>query len=472
MVGFAEMSAPVGILVVHGIGAQHPGESARKLLAGLARVDRSIDASSDGVVTVCGQAVRIYEVYWADLLSGASTRGAFDIKELQSLSWFPWCNHRCGNYPKGHYSFLKLAWWWIALPIFNFFALFAYYGAAVVMMIAAGDWREKPRGLSRAKSRGSVWDEAKKAAARTSGPGPIDTLLDEYVGDVFSYVNSAGSAFYRDTGEAPIPAAAEQAYGQIVQRFYDQLVKAAADGCDAIHVVAHSLGTVVAYHALTGLRFDAATRTDADAIRSAMVKVRRLYTIGSPLEKIRFFWPRLIPASAAFGTPAFEWDNFVSWFDPVAGTLKRFDDWGKVANHRLLGGGFVRGHVVYEHSPVFLGVLARGLCGKDVPFVRTAGEVWRDRFLLIGETVFAPAAIALVLLLGMSLFVLTALMLPFLISLVLRQFLPEPTWVSIQNVMSVIFIGMFVLVFLIAPRVRAGKVHRLHWTTAGSPGRD
>lgn len=72
----------------------------------------------------------------------------------------------------------------------------------------------------------------------------------------------------------------------------------------------------------------------------------------------------------------------------------------------------------------------------------------------------------------MSLFVLTALILPFLISLVLRQFLPEPTWVYIQNVMSLVFVGMIVLVFLIAPKVRAGKVHRLHWTAAGSPGRD
>lgn len=142
------------------------------------------------------------------------------------------------------YSFLTLAWWWIALPIFNFFALFAYYGAALFMRIAAGDradTKEKSGGLSRAESRDSVWDEARQAAARTSGPGPIDALLDEYVGDVFSYVNSAGSAFYRDAGEAPIPAA------------------------------------------------------------------------------------------------------------------------------------------VYEHSSVFLCVLARGLCGTDVPFVRTAREVWRDR---------------------------------------------------------------------------------------------
>ena len=453
-------TGPVAILVVHGIGAQEAGESARKLLAGLARVDRNVESTAHaGVVTVCGQPVRIYEVYWADLLTGAATRGAFHINELQSLSWFPWFNHRRGNYQRGHYSFLKLAWWWIALPIFNFFALFAYYGAGFLAQIVFRDKAEEHT----EHAGGTVWEEAKKAAARTSKPSAVDALLDEYVGDVFSYVNSAGSAFYRDTGETPIPAAAERAYEQIVQRFYDQLLKAQADGCATIHVVAHSLGTVVAYHALTGLGFDAGGRTDADAIRSAMLTVRRLYTIGSPLEKIRFFWPRLTPASAALGTPAFQWDNFVSWFDPVAGTLKRFDDWGKVTNHRLLGGGFVRGHVVYEHSPVFLGVLTRGLCGRDIPLVRTPKEVWSDRLVLAGETLFAPAVVAVVLLLGMSLFVLTALLLPFLLSLVLRLFLPEPTWVHIQNVTAVAFIGMMVLAFLVGPMVRASRVHSLHW---------
>jgi hypothetical protein len=458
----------IAILVVHGIGAQHPGETARKLLAGLARVDRGIDAASDaGIATVCGQPVRLYEVYWADVLSGAPTRGAFHINELQSLSWFPWLNHRCGHYPRGHYSFLTLAWWWVVLPIVNFFALCAYFGTGLVMQIASGATKERQV----AEPGGSVWDEAKKAAARTSGYGPIDTLLDEYVGDVFSYVNSAGRAFYRDTGEPPVPAAVEHAYDQVVQRFYDQLMKADADGCRAIQIVAHSLGTVVAYHALTGLRFDD-TRADAGAIRAAMGKVQHVYTIGSPLEKIRFFWPRLMPSRGAFGTPAFQWDNFVSWFDPVAGRLTRFGDWAAVTNHRLLGGGFVRGHIVYEHSPVFLGVLTRGLCGKDVPFVRTFNEVWTDRLLLAGETVLAPAAIALVLVLGMSLFVVAALMLPFLLSLVLRQFLPEARWVYIQNITSLVFIGMIALAFLIGPMVRAKRVHRLHWMTDASGTRD
>jgi hypothetical protein len=454
-----ERSHPIAILVVHGIGAQQHGESARKLVAGLARVDGSVaSADASGVLSVGGQPIRIYEVYWADLLAGPATRGAFQINELQSLSWFPWLNHRCGNYQRGQYSFATLAWWWTVLPIVNFFVLFAYYGAGLIAQIAGGA-RSSPR-----KDTGDgLWRTAKQRAEETSTLTSVDTLLDEYVGDVFSYVNSAGSAFYRQEGEKPAPPSAVHAYDQIVQRFYDRLLAARADGCEAIHVVAHSLGTVVAYHALTGLRFDAGTHRDADAIRSAVGHVRRLYTIGSPLEKIRFFWPCLIPGRATLGPPAFEWDNFVSWFDPVAGTLRHFDDWGTVANHRLLGGGFVRGHVVYERSPVFLGVLTKGVCGRAIPLVRTFKEVWSDRLVLLGETLVAPTAVALVLLLGISLFVVAALLVPFLVSLVLRQFLPEATWVSIENIMSVTFIAMMVLAFFLAPMIRAGRVHRLHW---------
>jgi uncharacterized membrane protein len=107
-----------------------------------------------------------------------------------------------------------------------------------------------------------------------------------------------------------------------------------------------------------------------------------------------------------------------------------------------------------------------------VPFVRSFKEVWTDRLLLAGETVLAPAAIALVLVLGMSLFVVAALMLPFLLSLVLRQFLPEARWVYIQNITSLVFIGMIALAFLIGPMVRAKRVHRLHWMTDASGTRD
>src|SRR5690606_4738654 len=172
---------------------------------------------------------------------------------------------------------------------------------------------------------------------------------------------------HRDDDEPPVPDALRRIQPAIVARFHEQLLRAQSDGCATIHVVAHSLGTVVMYHALRGLGRAAG---NGEAVRAAAARVRRLYTIGSPLEKIRFFWPRLRTSENLAGERIIAWDNFVSWFDPVAGMLRRYDEWGGVRNHRLLGGGFVRGHVVYEHSPVFLHALTEGLCGQALPLRR------------------------------------------------------------------------------------------------------
>lgn len=343
MIETPDPSGPVAILVVHGIGAQERGESARKLMAGLARVDGSLDPREfGGPITVGGRPVRLHEVYWADLLKGDMTRGAFQMAELQSLSWYPWFNVRCRNYQTGSYSRLKLAWWCVALPIFNFFALFAYYGAGLVAQILQGP---KPE---RKDSDANLWERAKEAAD-AARPTAIDSVLDEYVGDILSYINSAGRAFYREDDEPQVPANVLEAYPRIVDRFYEQLLAAEAAGPVEIQVVAHSLG-------------------------------------------------------------------------------------------------------------------------RALPVLRTSREPWRDRVVLLGETLFAPAAAVVVLLTGMALFAITALLLPFLASLVLRQFLPEPTWVHIENISALIFAGLMIGVFLIVPFLRATRVHRLHWVASRSAG--
>ena len=226
------------LLVVHGIGAQERGETLAKLTSGLRRVDRDSVSNDihDGVVaTIGGQSVRLYEVYWADLLKGDLARGGFQIKELQSLSWFPWFNIRRGNYQPGSYSFLKLAWW--------------------------------------------------------------------YAGDVFSYANSAGKAFRRP----------DTSVGQL----------------------------------------------------------------------------RIL-------------------LRPGIRRAEKFCRLGTIANHRLLGGGFFRGHVVYERSPVFLGTLTEGLCGRPIPFERGVKERLGDLLLLIGETLVAPTVLAVILAVGAGLYVLVA----------------------------------------------------------------
>lgn len=456
------------VLVVHGIGAQERGETVGKLLDGLSRVEgfpAPKETAGVASTTIDGRTLRFYEVYWADLLKGDLTFGAFQINELLSLSWFPWFNRRRGNYRKGDYPFLRLAWWCVVLPITNFLMLFAYYAGRMIAQIT-GNFRRTQTGAAGGRTLRQVVREATAQASKTTW---LDTMLDEYVGDVFSYVNSAGDAFYRDKGEWPVPASVEKSYSAIVQRFYDQLVQAQRDGCDSIQIVAHSLGTVVTYHALSGLRFDP-DRDDAGAIRAAAAKVRRLYTIGSPLEKIRFFWPRLVPEAPPLAAMNLQWDNFVSRFDPVAGALRAFSRWGTPTNHYLLGGGFFRSHVVYEHSPVFLGALAHGLTGRELSMKRTAKQRWWDWLVLAGETLLAPISIGVLLVIGLVLFLTAALLLPYLLSWLVRPFLPVETWAPVVDTLSLILLVAMVLAFLVAPAIRASRVHARHWLMARDSG--
>src|SRR5262249_13507678 len=211
-------------------------------------------------------------------------------------------------------------------------------------------------------------------------------------------------------------------------------------------------------------------RDDAEAIRAAIAKVRRVYTIGCPLEKIRFFWPRLVPGGSPFGAMNIHWDNFASWFDPLAGILRNFDEWGGVANHRLLGGGFIRGHVVYEHSPVFLGALTRGLCGHDIALKDTPGERLRAVLLLIGETLFAPAVLAVIVIVGAALAFIVAVIVPWGLSWGVRWFLPPETWSPVVDAISLTMVGAMFLAFLLAPWIRAEKVHALYWASPSEGG--
>lgn len=461
------MPGHTALLVVHGIGAQKPGDTIEKLARGLRLVDPGFTPRADATgisATVGGQPVRLYEVYWADLLMGDATRGTFLINELQSLSWFPLFNLRRGNYRSRSYSFLKLAWWCVALPIFNFFALFAYYGAGFFAQIFAGAEGKRVEGNLRRQM-------SEKFAGRGTTLTVVDRMLDEYAGDVVNYVNSAANAFYRDKDEKPVPPEIAQVFPKIMQRFHEQLLRADRDGCSTIQVIAHSLGTVVTWHALSGFGDDP-QRADAAAIDAAKTKVTRVYTIGSPLEKIRFFWPRVAPTPAARGGMNFRWDNFVSHCDPVSGMLRTFDDWGPVNNHRLLGGGFIMGHVVYEHSAVFLGTLTEGVCGTCLPAPRSLKQRLWDALVLLGETLAAPAALTVVLAVGAGLFALVAMLIPYLLSWLVRWFVPAETWAPIVDTASLVLLSMMMLTFVVAPAIRASKAHAMYWVKDGRGSTD
>lgn len=453
----------VAVLVVHGMGRHQPGNTRQKLLAGLSRLagtEASRKSSADyDSLTIEETPVRLYEVYWADLHLGGSTRGACDIEEVQAIAWFPFFNVIRRRYPKGAYSWAKLAWWCAILPFVNVVVGLGYDGISWVMR-----WgNAKYKGISRARSSGQhasvLRTVTKFFPTRSDDYTRVDAELDESLGDVLTYVNSAGQSFYREPGD--VPAARLSAYQEIVKRFHDQLVRASSqEGCSEIQVVAHSLGTVITYHALAGFRPDRLPLSDAGSIQHALTKITRLYTIGSPLEKIRFFWPALAGVESPWLRQSIRWDNFVSWFDLVAGPLRRFGEWGTPRNHRLLGGGFFRGHVVYEHSHVFLESLAHGLSGQEVRLRPTLKERCVDTLMLIGEFLFAPGLVVLTLAFGVLALGLQAAVLSYMITKALDWARPGLVAPQFTDVATNAFIMIAIVVInLVSPLRLASKAH-------------
>jgi hypothetical protein len=456
-------SAPAGererlaLLVVHGVGRQGRGEMLRQFAAGLRRVAPEIvpRGVGDGAeVRIGGQPVRLQEVYWADLLRDDKAEGAFLLAEFTAMSWFPWFNFRRRAYPAGQYSLRELVPSLLLLPIASLLVFVAYHGANLLSMICDAFREWPPRRAQRPTNlrfRKRVELMSKEARERKSW---LDTILDEFAGDVLTYANSKAGVFYREENETPPADHMRRAYRDIMARFDGAVAEARAHGCRRIQIVAHSLGSVIAYHYLT--RSEAADGRPAQALDD----VEHLYTIGSPLEKFDLFWPGIMPEPAQVPARRLPWDNFVSFFDPVAGVLKRFEHWGGVVNHRLLGGGFLRGHVVYQHSPVFLRRLSRGLCGAELPLIRTRRERLVDWLLLLGETLLAPALLTLILVAGAGFLTVMALLVPYLASWTVRWWLDPAYWQPIYEWAGIFFAGVLAIVFTITPFLRGSDAQR------------
>jgi hypothetical protein len=370
-------------------------------------------------------------------------RGSFDPVQLFLLAWFPWFNKQWqlpgfDKYSKGEVA----GWTWRLVPLSVLFFL-GYVGLnAIPHVVRARAAIEVvtdrcERRMTRTKNRrGSVplpvidefaqgserrllrsWVEGKPGRDRERLEQAVmrtwlDRLMDAYAGDVTNFIASMAQLprLREDLvvarafgGEAPTDALSASLPHDLVQSFVDaprrerevmQLadrtkarferaawVAAMQDGCTEIQVLAHSLGTLVAYHAMNRapLPPETAARTETCA-----ATLTRFHTIGSPLEKIQFFWPRLVAPRAdqpaLFGQgpggraaaidvhPEFRWKNYYSVSDKVSGALRRFQGWSGIENRRLAGlGGVLSAHVAYKQNADFLRALAEQLGAAVAP---------------------------------------------------------------------------------------------------------
>ena len=204
----------------------------------------------------------------------------------------------------------------------------------------------------------------KTVVRRVFGGLPGPTLIVQYLGDVQIYEERArpNRTTLSDPGH-PLRV-------RIRRRMVTELVAMGARGYDEWHVLAHSLGTVVAFNGLTELGHTLPnylperlwedlppSLTDPAGVRrrvepeiplmmpgrpgwlapDAVVNRRTLFdrlrlvlTYGSPLDKFAAIWPRIIAAAddmtderSAFHPDA-RWLNIAAPHDPVAGVLHAF----------------------------------------------------------------------------------------------------------------------------------------------------
>ncbi len=405
------------LLIVHGIGEQRRGETTAKLLVGLkAAYGDAVHVEHDGdeyptAVTANGQTVRLYEVHWADILSAAASKGTFTWRIPNTIVWHPmWCR-RLGLLSSPEYR-AALVWWRVVtlVPLAPVGYL-AFLGARFLAQILDKPRREAFEERMR-KQKLSIAERSRAYASFTTDtPTRIDEILDSVVADVPNYMGSIvegkGPAF------------------EILRRFHTQLARAHSDGCETIHVLAHSLGTVIAFHALSGLGQAAGEPAPAPS---------RLFTIGSPLEKIRFFWPWTLRAAQPSVHPDFQWVNFYHRADPVSGHLKRFAAFSRLQNVRLKGGGgLLRSHVVYERSPEFLSVLTGALFGAPAaPRVSWSTRL-KDGVLTWGENLLGPFALMSAVVFGLAFVVLMVLLPAYLVAWPFRWMGAETMGLRVQT---------------------------------------
>ena len=351
----------IGVLVVHGIGEQKPGETIQKVLNGLrfaakesgATMIEGEDSTDPNRVRIeiegYGTEIRLYEVYWAKIMDKATTDGAFDARMLSAVAWYPLLNRKYVRGYRDQISSKKSILWSTTAVFLAALISLGYYALNYVVRFVQGMTTSGPALLP----------------ARTW----LDRKLDRRAGDIFTYVQSAGGLYPSNNPRAFVASD--------IHEIFERQLHRAAQCCDEVHVLAHSLGTLIAHHALSSAA-PFLSRVLGDKGAEAYARVTVLNTLGSPLEKIRLIWPLVLNDSFRGGQPpgGFKWVNFHNPLDPVSEPLTSFDQWTAVKNRRVYSGGIASAHVIYESNPVVLSILMEQLCGKPLRFQ----SAWRRKW--------------------------------------------------------------------------------------------
>jgi hypothetical protein len=410
---------------------QDPAESSRRIHAAAIELD--------------DRTLMLYEVHWSDLITPEMARASFDPVQLFLLAWFPWFNKQWQLPGFDKYSHSEVASWTYRLVPLTVLFFLGYIGlkgvpyhimrawdAVTVVSDRCNRRMMRTTRVRRWSERHSVLDEFVKGSERRGlrhwvegKPARdrerleqavmrtwFDKLMDAYTGDVANFITSMarlprlredlvlarafGGKVPTDALTASLPQDLVQSFVDAPRRESDVMLLAERtrarfesaawvavmqDECTEIQVLAHSLGTLVASHAMNRAPPPPATAAPTETCTATLT---RFHTIGSPLEKIHFFWPRLVaprrdkPSLSGQGPdgravpigvhPEFRWKNYYSVSDKVSGALTRFQGWNGIENQRLAGlGGVLSAHVAYKQNASFLRALAEQVGAIVVP---------------------------------------------------------------------------------------------------------
>ena len=416
------MEPATAVLLVHGIGSQRAGETAAKLTDGLQRAYPGATADLHdgcGTIAIGARTLRVYEVWWADLLDGDDVRGSFSVWSLHVLAWLPWLNWRAGSIPRRRVT--ALLWTAVLAPLVLLVQL-AYLVSAVF--------------------------------------DPVRRMLDERVADVLNYVDSADRELSDDS---PLADVAERMEATVAAR----LGEAIDDGADDVVVVAHSLGSVIAYRSLM--------RGLADGRDERWRRISTFMTIGSPLRTFSLVWPRLVTPVQDAPVPAVRWHNFHDLFDPVAGGTRHVRPFAEPACDHIVFGraGFALAHTSYEKHPTFLAVLGQTLLGAPPEIRVSASERVRLLVQSVLECLAVVAGSALILAIGtvVAVFIGAVLAVVFAMLTVLGTIIENYAaweqsgftfWGSVRTVFAVLMVVAFLIGPLVVGRTIARRRHYVH----------
>jgi hypothetical protein len=474
----------IGVIVVHGIGRQVAGGPLAEFVRA---VERSfavrVAAGSDGVpvLELTDRTVRFYEGYWADLLPLEAVRGSFNFDVIPAMVFFPWLNLRHGLYPERLFSGWHILGWSLLLAPIGIASLFLFFGGQLLHTMMAGvaeSWRRgrgprQPDKPDIPDGDGAVLRAAREGREQAEA---YNRLLDEFAGDVVNYVAACAGAL------PPSSKLSADVASHIRLRVHGAWQAALRDGCTEVQFVAHSLGSVITYHVLTGFGLPAAGPGEpppGTEVCRLWNSLTRLYTIGSPLEKILYFWPGIIgraPAEeiawigeaccslqARGGTARrdrFAWHNFRHRWDPVAGRLRHYDHWAGVRNHTLLhGGGFFTSHVAYGGNPDFIKVIGEELVGLT-PRRFSFWMRFRQAVQPAVENLLAPVLFVLLSVLGVAAIAIIPAILAFLASLAWRAGGDYDTAAVVSNWVFWTLLALLLFVMLILGPLKAKEEHR------------